>query len=196
MKKLLKPVAKPLIAMFGLKPGTVIPNVSTLDKAVLLRLSWITLQFGLDDQKQEYVSASAGKHSFLLCATKLDGGPQRKPAKAASWVHLVDILPYELWEHLPASQTLVYGGFRVTTGREGSARPYLEGREFVAVEMPGPGRTLMFRNPASSSTHAWTPRFAVGLQDAMELRPRETAIALDSRITGNAELEDLLYHLQ
>ena len=201
MKKITKKQPNPLVALFGFKPGTAIPYVTNLDTSVKVDLDWMVLHFGRDDQLQEFAYATAGKHHFLLCATPPEGGLRRKPAKTPCWVYLVAGLPAEMWGHRSKTQVLAYSGFTVTAGREATTCIYFAGREFVAVEMPSHGRTLLFRNPASSSTDAWTPRRATELSDATELRPGETALDLDRRLTGHdstgdADLDALLNELK
>lgn len=185
MKKMSKKQPKPLISLFGLKPGTGIPIVSNHDTSVWVDHDWMTLHFGRDEHQHEFVCATAGKHRFLLCATPPDGGLRRKSATNPRWVYLVDGLPAELRAPLSDSRALRYAGFKVTAGSEGPEMGgCCVGRDFVAVEMPGYQRTLLFRDPASRSTHAWTPRRAVGLTEAMELRAGETALDLHCRLTG------------
>ena len=200
MKKISKKQPTPLIALFGFKPGTAIPGVTNVDTSVRVDLDWMKLHFGRDEQKQEFVCATAGKHSFLLCTTPPEGGRRRKPANKTGWVYLVNSLPTEMLPPWAISRELVYAGFKVTSGRDGAGSAYATGREFVAVEMPGHQRTLLFRNPASGCTDAWTPRRAFGLTETMELHPGETALALESRITGvesigDSELDALLKEL-
>ena len=192
MKKSSKKQPKPLIALFGFKPDTAIPGVTNMDTSVRVDLDWMKLHFGRDEQQQEFVCATAGKHSFLLCTTPPEGGLRRKPANKTGWVYLVNGMPTEMRLPLARSRELVYAGFKVNAGCDGAGSAYATGREFVAVEMPGHQRTLLFRNPASGCTDAWTPRRAFGLTETMELHPGETALALESRITGDWGLDALL----
>ena len=119
MKKISKKQPTPLIALFGFKPGTAIPGVTNVDTSVRVDLDWMKLHFGRDEQKQEFVCATAGKHSFLLCTTPPEGGRRRKPANKTGWVYLVNSLPTEMLPPWAISRELVYAGFKVTSGRDG-----------------------------------------------------------------------------
>lgn len=198
MKKLEKKIARPLIAVFGLKPEVLASIHETVDSRIDVNLGWLWLRFGRDGNQNEFVQAISGRHSFHFGAAPLEVKSPRKPAKPRDWVYLVDGLTLVMQRRSSVKVALAHAGLVLTAGREFFySSEYTEGRDFAAVEMPGKGRKLLFRDPTSKSSQPWSPQRAITVEDAMALNTSETTGALKSRLdgiesTGDVELDDLL----
>lgn len=161
MKKVMKKKAWPLTVMYGVKPEVTIPLVTHIDRCVAIDLGWITLHVGWDEKWSEIIFAITEKETFLLSAASSVSSVLTGAAKSCDWVYAIECLPDDFLDGVQEPTVLKYFGFRVKHGVD------FEKREFVSVEMPNAELHLLFRNPASFSSQAWSPRKAVAFEESM-----------------------------
>lgn len=180
----------PLKARFGVKPEVAVPHIQHPDTSVVLDVGWMTLYFGLDDKCSAAVLAVTKKDSFLFCAEPPPLPANRKQRKRRNWVYAVDCLSTEYVGGRVHCRSLSYLGFEVTHGHDES------GRDFLSLVMPVTSLCLLFRNPDSKNTEAWSPRRSVPIDDDIVVDRFDSAISLDIKkfgaTTGDAELDRLL----
>jgi hypothetical protein len=157
-----------------------------------LNAGWITVRFGWDEKGCEFVAALAGRHTFLLCTEPQSSPTVRKPCGRSDWVYAVDSIPPGFADQVPPNR-IQHGGYELAYGRDHA------GRKFLSMGMPGRDLTLLFRDPASSTRQAWSPRRAIAVDNAMVIYPHDNAAILDLRkagdATGDADLDRLLTEL-
>lgn len=193
MRKVLKKKSLPLKARFGIKPEVAIPHIQRPDTSVVLDVGWMTLYFGPDERSVGAVLAVTKNDSFLLCAEPPTVPVTRSKRKRRNWVYAVDRLPTEEVGDRVHCRALKYCGFEVTHGSDAA------GRDFLSLVMPPTDLRLLFRNPDSKNTEAWSARRALAMDETMAVEPHDNAMMLEIKrpgfSTGDAELDRLLKEL-
>ncbi len=194
MRKVSKKKVSPLKVVHGIKPETALPLVSRIDSCVALDIGWIQLHFGWNEKWSEVVYAIAGNRTFLLCEKVPLHAVVYTPDDSQAWVYAIDSLPTDFSGSLERPTCTNYNGFHIEHGLD------FAGRHYVWLRLPNRAMQLLFRNPLSKSSEAWSPRTAFSLGDGLTIEPWCNARYLSSSssefpLTGDEELDNMLNQL-
>lgn len=172
MRKVSRKKSQSLAVNYGIKPELAIPLVTHIDSRVAVDIGWIKLYFGYDEKWSEVLFAITEKDTFLLSDASSVPPVLTGAAKICDWVYAVGGLPPDFYDGAKEPTMQEYCGFHVEHGVD------FDQREFVFVGMPNAELQLLFRNPSSPLTQAWSHRRAISLDHSMVIGPFAGARAL------------------
>lgn len=151
--------------LFGLKMDTATSLIADSDTNFKLRHGWFELHIGKNAKLGEFLLVLTMSDSFLLSTKPLVDAVIRKRRKHIDWVFSIQSLPPDFLGHPSRCTFLSYGGVSVMHGRDHDSR------DFLSVALPARRLNLLFRDPDSHMTQAWSPRHAVPMSDGAEILP-------------------------
>ncbi len=161
------------------------------DTNIKLRHGWFEMHFGTNAKLGEFLLVLTMSDSFLLSTKTPVDAVIRKRRKHIDWAFSIQCLPPDFLNAPSHCTFLSYGGVSVIHGKDHDSR------DFLSVALPARRLNLLFRDPNSHMTQAWSPRRAVPMSDGTEiLAPVPARLCKTGKTsyeaTGDAELDALL----
>lgn len=178
MKKLIEKKLQPMTVLYGLKPVVVEAAIQDILACSNVCHAWFHLLFGRNEKFGEFLLVLTMNDSFLISTKQQSAESMRKRRKSNDWVFAIDSLPVDFMHGSDGCTHLSFDGYSIAYGLDH------DHRDFLSVLIPARNLHLLFRDPSSHSTQAWSSRRADVITEAMTIN---SAMAATS--SGDALLD-------
>lgn len=193
MKSATLKTISPLVVTYGVTATDASKHFDKAYQTTYVDAGWIALHHGQDKTGGKVLFLETRKENLLICATQSPVREKSRPRSRPDWAHGVESLPYDFLRYQQQPILVACNQDQVRFGEDSTRRV------FMTVMLKGLEMTLLFRDPTSKSSAAWSPHPSTALGDGLSLKPKSTVAGLtlvkagDS--TGDDELDDLLSQL-